>query len=197
MSSNITVKVKGSEKITKILKRIPEANYSAAKKAFSVATFGAHKEITANASGSKLQKRTGALTRSLQTRIEGTTVSTLKGVVFTDISYAPIHEYGGTIRAKKAYRNVPGGPYLNIPTSSNKTPAGVQRVPAKDVFERGGFVLKSKRGKYLVMLDGQVMFVLKKQVKIPASLGMRVAARNQMRQLLDTLQTVYESEIRK
>lgn len=195
--TTITTKAQGTDRVIKILKKIPEANFNAAKKAFSVAAFGAHEEITKNASGGTLQRRTGTLARGFTVGVQGGNIANLKGEVASSSIYAPIQEYGGTIRATSAYRRVPGGPYLNIPTSFNKTAAGVQRQSARSVFMQGGHIVQSKRGNYVVMLNGMPMFSLVKRVTIPARLGMRKAGKNQIRPLLDTLAQIHEQELRK
>lgn len=195
--STITTRVEGSERVIKKLRRIPDAMFASAKAAIAKATFEAHSEVTKNASGTKLNRRTGALARSFQTRVSGNKIPTIRGEVYTDSIYAPIQEYGGTIRAKSKYLRLPGGPYLNIPTTFNQTPAGSQRLSARNVFDRKGHIVKSKTGKYVVMMNGMPMFWLVKKVSIPERLGMRTAQRRQIRPLLDTLQQLFEQEIGK
>jgi hypothetical protein len=85
---------------------------------------------------------------------------------------------------------VPGGPYLNIPTSANKTASGVTRLQAREVFNRGGYITQTKGGVWGVFLLGQMMFSLKKQVKIPARLGMIDAAEDEVPTLLNKLRNV-------
>ena len=195
--TGISVGTTGTLRVKRLLGRVPEACYESAKKGIAVATFGAHAQITANVSGRRLQRRTGALARSFQPRVEGQTLSTLRGEVFSISQYAPPHEYGATIEAKKAYKRVPGGPYLNIPTAFNKTPAGVQRLSAKSVFQQGGHIAKTKRGKFVVMLNGVTMFSLVKKVKIPAKLGMREAQRDQIPALLTALSDSWRENLLK
>ncbi len=96
-------------------------------------------------------------------------------------------ERKSAIKAKKAYRRVPGGPYLNIPTAYNKTPAGVMRIPPKEVFKQGGIVLKTKAGNYGVFLRGRMLFVLKRSVILKPRLGMRTAAENQIPTVLSKI----------
>jgi len=102
------------------------------------------------------------------------------------VVYAPIHEYGGVIKAARAYRKVPGGPYLNIPASANKTKAGVMRYTAKDVFQMGGYIRRIGR-RWGVMLGKQLMFTLHKEVTIPARLGFRDAVDAEIPTLLSEL----------
>ena len=131
----------------------------------------------------------------MRTSVTGTKLSSLRASIYSaanvggiPVAYAPIHEYGGTIKAIDKYTGVPGGPYLNIPTGSNKTAAGVMKMSAKMVFDDGGYIQKSKAGNWGVFLGSQMMFVLKKQVKIPARLGMADAAESQIPTILSSLQ---------
>lgn len=75
------------------------------------------------------------------------------------VPYARIHEEGGTIRPKR-------GRFLKIPVGPALTGAGVSRLPPG---RSGGFrFVPTPRGGVLVGRDGQVWFVLKQQVTIPA-----------------------------
>ena len=187
MAQNI--EVIGLDEVSEILNKLPEHSFDAAKQAFRKAALETHNTVEARiGNGSPLHNRTGRLRRSIQFRTDGQSLQTLKSKVFSDVVYAPIHETGGTIKAKDKYLRVKGGPYLNIPLSANKTAAGVMRMGAREVFNAGGFIIKSKKGNYLVMSGtGQPMFVLKKQITIPARLGMMDAANDSIPTLLSTL----------
>jgi len=189
----LNVKLKNIAAIKRYLYIMPESMFKDARKVFSTAVFKADKKIKDNAT-TELKVRTGALRRSIVSVVSGNDLDTLQASVGSaskvggvELVYAPIHEYGGTIKAKKAYKKVPGGPYLNIPMSANKTPAGVTRLQAREVFNQGGRVIKTKNGKYGVLLNGQMMFILKKQVVIPARLGMIKAAENEVPTILSSL----------
>lgn len=189
----LNVEVKNLAKVKTYLNQLPERTFKDAKKVFAKAVFSADKKIKDNAT-TKLKVRTGALRRSIVSVVSGNDLDTLQASVGSaskvggvELVYAPIHEFGGTIKAKKAYRKVPGGPYLNIPMSANKTPAGVTRLQAREVFNQGGWVKKTKKGNYGVFLNGQMMFILKKQVVIPARLGMIKAAEDEIPTILSGL----------
>ena len=126
------------------IKKLPEDAFDIAKRGMATALLKADKGIKTNTT---LMRRTGNLFKSIQTRVEGRDIKSLKASIYTTSIYAPVHEYGATIKAKKAYKNVPGGPYLNIPTSANKTASGVTRKTARQVFEHGGHIVKFKSGK--------------------------------------------------
>lgn len=186
------VEVIGLDEVNQMINQIPFWEFEATKKAISKATLEVQSRVKGNFnSGDGLHSRSGRLRRSIQTSITGTTMTTVSGRVYSDMVYAPIQETGGTIRAKDKYLRVAGGPYLNIPLSANKTAAGMMRMGAREVFNAGGFIIKSKKGNYLVMSGaGQPMFVLKKQVTIPARLGMMKASDDSVPTLLSELSRV-------
>ncbi|RLI66163.1 MAG: hypothetical protein DRO88_02535 [Promethearchaeia archaeon] len=188
----LNVEVDSSE-VETYLSKLPNQMFNRTKSAFLTALTNADRKTKQNATN-RLKVRTGNLKRSIKFLLAGNEIKTLKGSLFTvgrlggqSIVYAPIHEYGGTIRAKNAYKKVPGGPYLNIPTQENKTPAGVQRMTARMVFSQGGYI--AGKGVYL---NGKRMFSLVKKVKIPARLGMHDAAKGEIKTLLNELQNLVE-----
>lgn len=187
MAAAFQVEVQGAAEVQAFVKGIPDHLYKGAKTAFGKAVFAAQGEVIGHLSGNPLQSRTGALARSITPQVDGVPLTALTGRIYSGMIYAPIQENGGTVIAKKAYMGVPGGPYLNIPTTANKTQAGVQRMTPQQVFAAGGFVFKSKSGRYAVMLNGETMFILRKSVTIKGGLGMQHAAENQIPTLLSDL----------
>jgi len=195
------VQVRGAEEVSTYLSLIPEEFFPVVKDAFQNAVMKAHEQTTSNLQNGPLYSRTGHLARSLKFNVSGETVGTLEASLYTsyyvdgtEVPYAPVQEFGATIRAKNKYARVPGGPYLNIPLPPNKTPAGVMRMSAKMVFEAGGTILKSKKGNWIVGLRQlgtfTPMFVLKKEVTIPPRLGMRDAVEDQIPSLLSQLESL-------
>jgi len=194
--SGARVDIHNIAEVIKALNLLPERAFAGAKQAFAVAVFAADAKVKANCA-TALHVRSGALRRSIKTSVTGMTLDSLKASLYAsntlsgkELVYATVHEFGATITAKKAYSGVPGGPYLNIPTSANQTTSGVMRMTAQEVFSRGGYVAKTRTGKYGVFQGGQMMFTLRKQVRIPARLGMRDAANAQVSTLLSTLATL-------
>lgn len=182
--------------LAEYMKDLPDDVYIAARRVFANSVLAADAEIKDNATH-KIEVRTGALRRSIQSEVNGFSLSTLKASVFSGpsgrtkpIAYAPIHEEGGTVKAKNAYTRVPGGPYLNVPVADNLTPAGVMRMTPGMVFKQGGHLTKSKKGRWLVFLDDRLMFVLIKSVTIKPQLGMRKAADKQVGIILSELQAL-------
>jgi len=168
------------------LNRVPQMWFEGAKTAFQKATLAASNQTKDNAT-SILNVRSGRLRQSIGQEVKGTAISNIKASVFSGVKYAVIHEFGGTVRAIDKYLGVPGGPYLNIPMSDNKTAAGVTRMQAREVFNNGGYIVRLRSGKYGVFMDGKLMFVLVKSVTIPARLGMRDATEEQIPTLLSDL----------
>lgn len=124
------------------------------------------KERLSGAGDKSLARRTGTLARSFAKTVAGSELNELNLMIFTDVKYAPIHQFGGTIRPKK-------GKYLAIPLGAAKTRAGVARwTSPRDVpdLKYGG---RSAAGNILLRtVDGTPMFVLVRQVTIKPRLGM-------------------------
>lgn len=195
--AEVVVEVKGLDEIQAGLKNIPFWLFGAAEKEVKRSTLSIRRGVTKNfkrssdMGGNKLHSRTDALRLSIKTATRGTTLNTLRGSVFSDSIYAPIHEHGGTVKAKDKYLRVPGGPYLNIPLPSNKTPAGVMRKNARTVFNEGGYIMRSARGNYIVMSGiNEPMFILRKKVEIPARLGMVKAAEDEIPTMLGRINSL-------
>lgn len=193
MADELKVEVRNLAEVNQYLQQMPENLFDDTKKVFQKAVLKADAKVKSNLT-TVLKSRTGMLWRSLHTSVKGTTLKTLRASIYslanvsgTPVVYAPIHEYGGTITAIDKYTGVPGGPYLNIPTGSNKTPAGIMKKSAKMIFDEGGYIQKSRKGNWGVFLGGRMMFVLKSKVKIPARLGMRKAAEDQIPTILSSL----------
>ena len=197
--TEVDIKVEGLADIRSYLKRLPGNVFDAAKDTIGGSVLRVQKDVvfnsfasTGNTSGNRLVSRSRILRDSIKTSTKGDSFSNLSGSVFTNVKYAVSHELGTLnkpIKAKNKYVNVPGGPYLNIPLSPNKTASGVMRFSAKEVFlSQGGFLFKSKKGNWIVRnAAGQNMFVLRKETKFPARLGMQKAAENEIPTLLGNL----------
>lgn len=128
--------------------------------------------IMGSASGLKLKKRTGNLSRAIFYRVEGSPTSreilVRAGVDLSKAVYGRIHEHGGVIRPKRSK-------FLTIPVGQNVTPNGVVRVNAREFISNpgslgftGSFVNRSKTAIMGVLADGQIepVFALKTQVTI-------------------------------
>ena len=129
-------------------------------------------EMEERASTGPLKLRSGSLAGSFSVTETGTTAATWSMTVGTTSKYAPMQEYGGTVRPVRKK-------WLTIPLDAALTPAGVLRAPAPDWSDPGKkntFFKWSKRGNLILFKKtgkNQItpLFVLKKQVKIPARLG--------------------------
>jgi phage gpG-like protein len=192
MVMGITVTSIGVEEATAFLQELPERMFVNAKIEVAAAIANIQEAVSKRlVEGNPMFSHTGALKRSLQIRVTGNNFDELSASVYTTSPYAPIQEHGGVVRAKKKYMRVPGGPYLNIPLRDNKTAAGVMRYSAKDVFlNQHGKLFKSKGGKWFVSGDKGLMFILVKQVEIPARLGMINSAEAEVPDLMARLDNV-------
>lgn len=166
------------------LSEIPDESFDAVSEEVTRALASADENIKTK---TELKRRTGNLMKSIQIRVQGSDFESLEASIYTTSVYAPTHEYGATIRAKNAYKGVPGGPYLNIPTDANKTPAGVTRMTATQVFAAGGFICKFQSGKYGLMLNGEVVYTFHKQVTIPKRLKMIEYTENEIPTMLSRI----------
>jgi len=180
----VEINIVNLKEVMGYLKSIPASTFGIAKKEIATALFKADKDIKTNTG---LKRRTGQLFKSIKTRVEGSDLNSLHASISTNIIYAPIHEYGGTVKAIDKYMNVPGGPYLNIPTSLNKTAAGVTRLSARDIFNQGGRIIKFRSGKYGLILKGNVLYTLHKQVEIPPRLHMVESTEDQVPTMLSRI----------
>ena len=190
MPKPLSVEIINLSETLRYLERMPEETFDDAHDAFQVAVLAADAQVKGNFGG-KLQVRTGTLRRSIQTSVEGTDLRTLDARIYgakfaggEQLVYTLTQEFGATIKAKRAYKGVPGGPYLNIPLAANKTAAGVQRMSAREVFGAGGYI----RGRAVFSHDDKAMFALVKEVKVRPALGMIEAAEDQVPTILSTLQ---------
>ena len=181
------------DEVQELLRKMPDHVFNQTRTAISKAVFRAHAIVSEN-TRTKLQVRTGALRRSIQNVVTGNDMNSLYGSVWSDMIYAPIQEFGGVVRPKNnKYARVPGGPYINIPLGPNKTPAGVMRSTARQVFTAGGYIAQSKSGNWIVFShDNKPMFVLVKKAKIPPRLGMRKAQEDVVPQLLGDLEHILD-----
>jgi phage gpG-like protein len=118
-------------------------------------------------SGNPLMPRSGALRRSIATRVS-TEGNEVVGVIGTAIKYARIQEFGGTIRA----RNVAN---LTIPLAAALGPDGAAPFTARQLIENptiGGFVRTFFRNHILFgVARGGVptpLFKLQPEAELPA-----------------------------
>lgn len=178
---DVRVEVQGLDRVQRLMHELPPVLFAGVKKELGKGLLKIQGDVQAriqSGANNSLHTRTGQLRRSWQVTLKGTSFETLDAQFWSDSPYAYVHEGEGTgtsqtIRAKHAYSRVPGGPYLNIPLAANKTPAGVTRMQAREVFGQGGYLIRSRSGKWIVMLNSKPMFVLVRQVRIPSRLRLR------------------------
>jgi len=121
--------------------------------------------VIVNAAKTNIKKqgliRTRNLSRSLHQEVVERSNESAAVAVGTDLDYAAIHEFGGTIQAKSTkYLAIPVGSYTGSPRKYSD------------------LKLRKTAGGNLVMIDaaGIVQYVLKRSVEIPARPYLRPAA---------------------
>lgn len=202
MPRRASVQVVGLDEVRAMLRRADQGQFGIVRTAFRDTLKRAHRRMADRTSGNPLRRRSGQLARSIKTRMEGSRLSNLRGVVYTDPSVAPyagVQETGATIRAKDAYATLPGGPYLAIPSDQNKTPSGVTRETPRSVHQAGGFVapITAPKARYAVFRsDMTPMFWLVRKVTIPPRLGMRETTEGEIPTLLSDLAGMLEDNLR-
>ena len=197
------VEVRNLDEVTRALRDMPIDLFPDVRRVFQQAVLGASNKTKQNAT-SILNVRSGHLKQSINQEVTGTRIGDICASVYSasvaggsPVKYARVHEFGAqggdAIRAIDKYLGVPGGPYLNIPLPGNKTPAGVTRRQAREVFASGGYIRQSRAGNWIVFDgDSKPMFYLTKSVEIPARLGMRDAAADEVPTLLSRLAALIE-----
>lgn len=127
-----------------------------------------NRRLAAGKAGGRLAVRTGKLLRS----IKKSEVKRARSDEYTGTMALPgrvgIHEMGGTVRAKRAR-------YLTIPLPAALTSRGTLKRKNARAW-KDAFVVRSRRGYLLIVRkdeDGDLvpLFLLEKNVKIPARLG--------------------------
>lgn len=186
-----------AEEVNKLLNDLPDHLFESAKDIIRKAVFGAQRTVKKKFNGSpsdSLQSRTGDLSRSIRTTLTGSKLDNIQGEIYTKKIYAPIHETGGTIKAKRAFSGLPGGPYLAIPSDINKTKSGVTRLSVRDSFNSGGTYIRrinASKARFMIINNTTgPLFWLVKSVDIKARLGMVSAAEDEIPTLLSRLDDI-------
>jgi HK97 gp10 family phage protein len=116
--------------------------------------------------------RTRTLSRSITEQITEQTAERVVAEVGTNLEYAAIHEFGGTIRAKNTkYLAIPVGSYKGSPSSHSDL---------KTVFGKNGNVV-------MVDKSGTAQYVLKPSVTIPAQPYLRPALDENQDKVIETI----------
>lgn len=117
-----------------------------------------------------MARRSGNTMRAVadSVRVQGSKLSDVQGMIGGPV-YLRIHEYGGTIRPKRAK-------YLAIPLPEALDSRGVPKRRGPRDW-KNTFVAKSKKGNLLIFQkrgkDIVPLYALKSEVRIPARLGMK------------------------
>jgi phage gpG-like protein len=154
----VTIRIAGEEHVVRVLDEVEDRSRDLRR---PLEDFGERmvRRISKRLSGQALKERSGRLKGSLIHEETADTVEVSAGGGPSEVDYAAIHHYGGTIRPRKKK-------FLTIPFPEG--PAD-KRVPLRaadfsDTFVAKGIIFQ-KRGKD----DIEPLFILKKSVEIPAS----------------------------
>lgn len=118
-----------------------------------------------------LSTRSGKLMKSIidSVSVSGTTIETIEGTIGSDLVYAGVQEFGGTIRAKRVK-------YLTIPLKAALDAHGIPLKRSARDWENT-FVARSKAGNLIIFQKNGAsitpLYVLKTSVYIPPRLGLR------------------------
>jgi len=197
--NNFRVETINLREVQDYIRTIPEKSFPKAKEKFQKAAIEAANTVKLM---KKLKVRSGALRRSIQQDVSGNDFNSLRASVYSaqgsgakQVLYAPVQEFGHPgIKPIDKYKGVPGGPYMNIPTKANQTPAGVMRMSAWQLFRAGAYIHKAGKS-WGVFLNGQMMmFLTKGPIRLKPRLGMRDAAEAEVPTLLSNLADVIGAE---
>jgi hypothetical protein len=117
---------------------------------------------------SSLSRRSGALINAIKrsVKVTGKDFADIEGRIGVPLIYGSVHEYGATIRPKKAK-------YLTIPLPAALNPDGTPKKRGARDWDKT-FVIRSKNGSLLIVqkVGNQIvpLYVLKTEVRIPPRL---------------------------
>jgi len=145
-----------------------------AREGLTAAALIVKRRIKENLTGRLLNVRSGRLRSSIAHRIEEAD-GEITAKIGTNVKYARIHEYGGTIRPKRAK-------HLTIPLGPALTPSGVARYTARELISNpgiGGFTRTFFRGRAIFGVRGAgrpvAVFALVDMVRIREKRYMRIS----------------------
>ncbi|MCL4528667.1 MAG: HK97 gp10 family phage protein [Chloroflexi bacterium] len=125
--------------------------------------------------------RTRNLSRSIHSEVGASSPTMASVDVGTNVEYAAIHEFGGTITAKKSkYLAIPVGTYTGSPRDH------------EDLKPR-----KSANGWVLLDASGAIQYVLKTSVQIPAQPYLRPAMDEHQDQAVNAMASAFKQAINK
>jgi hypothetical protein len=176
-----SVEIPDQRQLEADLASIPERLFPRAKNLARDGVLKAQRKTVSEMTGKGALRRSGTLARSIQTTARGSALDNLYASVGAaqtvggkELVYAPVHQKGAlhnnapriTIRAKNAFKNLPGGPYLTVPAPANQTGAGVMRMTPRQLFSGGGKIGTGSSGRGISLFDnnGREMFFLAKKV---------------------------------
>lgn len=186
---NDVVKVVGLNDLRRYFENFSDEMSAAARPEFSRVG-----RVTKHKVRRRIKSKSGNLERSIKTKIRGRKLSNLKQSVYSTSHYAKIHEEGGEIEAKRAFRNLPGGPYLAFNVKGN-------RDTLRSAFQNGAYTAKVKKAgsnaKYVVINNDKVSHILMKKVIIKPTLKIEETALGEVPTFVNRLGAALEAAMKK
>ena len=125
--------------------------------------------------------RTRNLSRSIHSEVGASSATSASVYVGTNVEYAAIHEFGGTVTAKQSkYLAIPVGTYTGSPRDH------------EDLKPR-----RSANGWVMVDASGAVQYVLKASVTVPAQPYLRPALDEHQNEAVNAMASAFRQAINK
>lgn len=127
MAIKLNVQIIGAEQLARKFQKASQRMSQVMRDKMSIVVMGLKGQIQEKMSGKVLKVRTGRLRSSVTTRVEMQGKDIL-GKVGSNVVYAPVHEYGATITAKK-------GEYLRFQVEGHWVSVKSVKIPRRPIWE--------------------------------------------------------------
>jgi len=141
--------------------------------------------VVQSAAQEKAPRKTSSLARSIHTEVTQSSPNYVEIAIGTDLEYAAIHEFGGVIKPKNAkFLAIPVSSAAKIAVSPNNYPDKLRFVPRPF-------------GGMMVDREGEVHFILRTSVTIPAHPYLRPALDENEDEAANAMAKVLAAKLRK
>jgi len=136
MAIELNVKIIGADVLARKFQSASQRASQVMREKMQIALYGLEGQIKDKLSGKVLHVRTGRYRSSITNRIEETGID-IVGKIGTNVVYAPVHEYGATIRPKRKK-------YLTFQMEGHWVNVKAVKIPKRPIWEP---TLKENRDK--------------------------------------------------
>jgi len=189
----------GRQKLLKNLKTMERRVFPATKKGFeswSINALNIFKGRRLNGPPG-VGERTGDLRRSFRQRVTGNQLTNVEALFTTRSKYAALHEYGGTVKPKKAKMlaiPLPGTPALIEDKRARYASPLRESLPKNIRFA----VVRSKKGNLLLFgkapgEEARPWYLLRKSVKIKPRLEFGKTIKREHKRLIENMRKRYKN----